>query len=222
MKSLLALLLLVPAPSVGVLLAMRIAPGPVGQAVYGLSKLWLLALPLLWLRLVEKSPVSFSPPRRGGFFFGIASGLLMGGAVVLAYLGLGGLVIEPETFRAEAVKNGIGTPGRFAALAAYLILVNSLLEEYVWRWFVFRRCEDLLPSGAAVAASAAFFTLHHTIALAIQFEWLVAALASAGIFAGAAVWSYTYGRYRSIWPGYSSHVIVDVAVLVIGWRLLFA
>lgn len=212
---------MVPVPSVGVLLAMRIAPGPLGQGAYGLCKLWLLVFPLLWLRRVENVPFSCSPPRNGGFLFGIASGLLMSGAILLAYLRLGPDWIDVETFRTEAKKNGLGTPERFLVLAAYLILVNSLLEEYVWRWFVFRRCEDLMPAGAAVIASALCFTLHHTIALVIQFGWPVAVLASAGICVGGAVWSFSYGRFRSIWPGYVSHLIVDVAVLAIGWRLLF-
>jgi len=221
-KSILALLLFVPAPSIGVLLAMAIAPGPVGQAAYGLCKLWLLGLPILWLRLVERSPLSLSRAKRGGFLFGVSSGLLMSGAIVVAYLWVGSDWIDVEAFRRTAVKNGIGTPATFLGLAAYLILVNSLLEEYVWRWFVFRRCEDLMPGWAAVLASALFFTLHHTLALELQFGWRVAILASAGVLFGGAVWSFSYRRYRSIWPGYLSHAIVDIAVLAIGWRLLFA
>jgi len=107
------------------------------------------------------------------------------------------------------------------ALGLYLLLVNSLLEEYVWRWFVFRRCEDLLPGTAAVVASALCFTVHHVLALRLWFDWRVTALASTGVFIGGAVWSACYLRYRSIWPCYLSHAIVDAAVLSIGWTLLF-
>ena len=35
------------------------------------------------------------------------------------------------------------------------------------------------------------------------------------------VWSVCYLRYRSIWPGWVSHVAADVAGLAIGWRVLF-
>ena len=42
-----------------------------------------------------------------------------------------------------------------------------------------------------------------------------------GVFVGGAVWNWCYLRYRSIWPGYVSHAIVDAALLAIGWKLLF-
>ena len=220
-RALLALLLTVPAPSIGVLAALWAFPGPAGQAIYGLCKAWLLGFPLFWRVRVERAPISFSPPRQGGFVFGAVSGLVMGGAVAGAYLLLGSRLIDAAFFRSVALRNGMGTPERYLALALYLSLINSLLEEYVWRWFVFRRSEDLLPGAAAVAASGLFFTLHHTIALRLQFGWTVTLLSSLGIFAGAAVWSWCYLRYRSVWPGWLSHVLVDLAVLGAGYHLLF-
>jgi uncharacterized protein len=100
---------------------------------------------------------------------------------------------------------------------------NAVLEEYVWRWFVFRKCEALVRiSWLAVLLSAALFTVHHVLALAAQFDWMITLAASAGVFLGGAVWSWCYLRYRSIWPGFVSHVIVDIAIFAIGWRLLFA
>ena len=56
-------------------------------------------------------------------------------------------------------------------LAAYLTLLNSLLEEYVWRWFVFRRAEELLSGRRAVVLAALLFTVHHSVALRLQFGW---------------------------------------------------
>ena len=221
-RPVLALLLLVPAPTLGVVMALVVAPGPLGQAVWALCKLWILCLPFVWLRWVERRPPSLSPPRRGGFLAAFFLGLLMSGFVYLAYTYVGGRWIEVEAFQRRVVKMGLGNPVAYLGFAAYTTLVNSLLEEYVWRWFVFRRCEDLLPGPAAVAASALFFTLHHAVTLQIQLGWQTALLSSLGIFVGAAVWSWCYLRYRSIWPGYLSHVIVDVTALWIGYQLLFA
>jgi membrane protease YdiL (CAAX protease family) len=41
------------------------------------------------------------------------------------------------------------------------------------------------------------------------------------VFIGGCVWSWCFLRFRSIWPGYVSHVIVDVAVFAVGYLILF-
>ena len=49
----------------------------------------------------------------------------------------------------------------------------------------------------------------------------LALLATLGVAIGGAWWSWLYLRYESVWPGYLSHVIVDLAIFAIGGWLLF-
>lgn len=219
--ALLTLLLLVPAPSVGTLAAMWLWPGPVGQVVYGACKVWLLAFPLLWLRLVERGPWSWSPPRHGGLAVGTAIGTAIALVIVAGYVTVGRRWIDPNTVRHAAERSGLASAGMYLGLVGYLVLVNSLLEEYVWRWFVYRRCEILLPRGPAVVVAGLLFTVHHVVALRIQFPWRITLLGSAGVWVGGVLLSWLYQRYRSIWPAYACHAVIDVAVLGVGWVLLF-
>jgi len=138
--------------------------------------------------------------------------------------------VTAAQLRAAAPTFGLTNRGIYLVLAAYWILVNSLLEEYVWRWFVFTQCHTLAgrvtrhePAARAQAAGAAalFFTLHHAVALSVQVPWRGGVLACTGVFIGGATWSWLYGRYQSIWPGYVSHVCADAAIFVIGWRVIF-
>jgi membrane protease YdiL (CAAX protease family) len=226
-RALLALLLLVPVPTLGVLCAMVWEPTRgtmLGQAIYGFAKVWILALPLVWRVWVERQPLSCSPLRLGGLGVGMALGLAIAGAIVAGYWLIGRHVIDPKVLRDAATANGLNQPLNYLWLALYFSLINSLLEEYVWRWFVYRQCERLLPwagGAAAIALSSAMFTLHHVIALRAQMGWTPTLLASGGIFIGGCTWSWLYRRYRSIWPGYVSHVLADVAALAVGWMLLF-
>jgi membrane protease YdiL (CAAX protease family) len=218
----LALLLLVPAPSIGVLAAMwGFLPGEIGRAIYVAMKLWALLLPALWWLAVERGKPSWSPPRRGGLGTGLGLGIAMGVAVLAAYLIFGEAWIDELRFREAAAERGMGTRERYMLLAIYLITINSALEEYVWRWFVLSQCEVFLPGRAAVLLAALLFTIHHLLALRAQVPWNATLLACLGVFAGGAVWSWCYLRYRSIWPGYVSHAIVDISVLAAGWDLLF-
>jgi CAAX protease family protein len=220
-RALLALLLLVPAPTVGTLCGLWLFPGTIGQLIYGLCKVWLLGFPLVWLHFVERKSWSWSPPRQGGLGIGVLLGLIMGGLIVASYGVLGRDVVDTNHLRQMAQRNGFGTPALYLGLVVYLVLVNSLLEEYVWRWFVFRRSEELLPAWPAVVLSAFLFMIHHSVALRVQFGWGVTILASLGVFLSGIVWSGCYLRYRSIWPGYLSHILADGAIFLVGWWLLF-
>lgn len=220
-RALLALLLVVPAPSVGVIVALLVAPGIVGQSVYAFCKLWMIAVPLLWWLRVDRRPISWSPLRRGGLAFGALSGISIAGVVLGGYALLGERLIDPDLMREVAAGNGLNRKPVYLGLALQLTLVNALIEEYVWRWFVYRKCEALMPSGPAVVATAFLFSVHHAIALFAQFGPAVALLGSTGTFVGSLVWSWCYLRYGSIWPAYLSHMLIDVSVFVVGWSVLF-
>jgi hypothetical protein len=128
---------------------------------------------------------------------------------------------ELERLRAAEHEAGLTSPGRYLAFALYIVLVNSLLEEYVWRWFVYSRCEQLVGPAAGVVLSALCFTAHHVVVFAVQMDPLPAALASLGVFLAGLAWSVCYRVFRSIWPAYLSHALADVAGLWIGWRILY-
>ena len=224
-RALIALLLTVPAPSIGVIAAMILWPkesfGLIGPVIFGVCKAWMLLVPVAWRLLIDRAPLSLSPARQGGFGVAAMSGMAIAAVILGAGFLLGPSLIDFDHARHMAEQNGIGTIEAYLAGIAYWVLVNSVLEEYVYRWFIFEKCEQLAPSWAAVVLSALFFTIHHVIALRVQFDWPATVLGSLGVFIGGAVWSWLYRRYRSIWPGYLSHAIADIAVFTLGWWIIF-
>ncbi len=223
-RALLALLLLVPVPSLAVLCAMVWEPTRgtmLGQIIYGAAKVSILALPVVWRIFVERKPISWSPLREGGLGAGLITGAFIAACIYAGYWFVGRDLIDPQLLREVTARNRLDQPLIYLGLVLYLTLVNSLLEEFVWRWFAYEQCERLMPPWLAVVLSALLFTLHHVIALYAQFNWPITLLASAGLFIGGVAWSWLYRRYRSIWPGYLSHICADAAVFTIGWMLLF-
>ena len=211
-----------PAPSLGALCGLVLFPNSAaGVWLYGASKLWLLALPVVWLHYVERAPFSLSPARRGGFVAGVLSGLAIAGVIVAGYLILGDSLIDRSFLRDRLTAVGLGVPSRYVGAAAYWILVNSVLEEYVWRWFCVRQCEQVFSRAMAAVCSALFFTIHHVVAMQVYLGPAPVAICALGVFSGGAIWSLMYIRYRSIWPGYVSHALVDVCVFGIGASILF-
>jgi len=221
-RAALALLLLVPAPSIGAAFSLIIAPDSVpGLTAFLTSKFWMLLLPLFWQVRVDHEPLSASPPRHGGWLAATLSGILISIAIVAVYLFFGDQLIDRPYLVRELASAGLASPAVFAGATAYWILVNSLLEEYVWRWFCVKQCARLFRPVIAAVASAAFFTLHHIVAMQVYLPVQGVAVCAAGVFAGGLIWSAMYMKYGSIWPGYLSHAIVDLTVFAIGADLLF-
>ncbi len=220
-RALIALALLAPVPSLGTAAAMILVPGPVGQALFMAAKIWLLVFPAFWYLVVERGRLSWSPPIDGGMGVGLLTGLVAGAVIGLAALFFGIFDMDMGQLAGEVDEMGLATPRAYLLGALGWTFANSLMEEYVYRWFVFSQCERLMPRFAAVLASATVFTTHHVIALSTYLPWHLTALASLGVFLGGVLWAVLYARYRSIWPGWVSHIIADVAVFAVGWELLF-
>jgi len=219
-RALLALLLIVPAPSFGAMMMFWVAPGTVGSIAYAIGKLWLYGLPLAWL-VVNRQRLRPSAPPKAGVGAGVLSGIVMGGLVLLIYQLYAIHRIDTTQLRDLLTANGLGQPLRYVLACCYLAGINALLEEYAFRWFIFEQCRVLTRGAVAAIASALIFTAHHVLVLTAYFDWDIALLASTGVFAAGVIWSALYLRYQSIWPGYVSHVLVDCAIFIVGWRLLF-
>lgn len=220
-SALIALLLLAPVPTIGVTCAMFLIPGPAGRVAFTIAKFWLVVFPAVWYLAVERGVPSWSPVRRGGLAAGAALGFGMAAAIVASYWWIIGHLVDPDAVRRAASTMELASPVQFLLAAAGWTLVNSVVEEYVYRWFVLRELRALLPDAAAVLGSAAVFTVHHVVAMSVYLDPLPTVLGSVGVFVGGALWSWLYLRYDSIWPGWISHALVDVAVFAVGWHLLF-
>ena len=222
-SSILALVLLIPAPSIGVTFGMILLPDQViGKVLFFCAKLWLLILPLVWHRFVDHGPLSVPKPTRTGLGVAAGLGLAISVFIGLAYFTLGRRLIDPQAIKEMAAQTGLDQPLVYLLGSIYWITLNSVLEEYVWRWFVVEKFSRLMSPKGAIAASALGFTIHHIIALQIFLSVPVTALCALGIFIGGATWSWCYLRYRSIWPGYLSHAIVDLAIFSLGYMLIFS
>ena len=219
------LALTAPATTVGSLAAYVFFPGATGQGIYMVARAWIALAPLVWTLWVARERIAWSPLRaehRREAWLGAA---LLSVLVVVVVLGgyalVGERLLDPDALRRSVDSSGIGTPLRFAAAAIAISFLNSLLEEYFWRWFVYRRCETLVGARAAVPLAALLFTSHHVVTFCVLFGTSAGLAASAAVFVAGCAWSLCYLRWGSIWPGWWTHVVADLAGVAIGALVLF-
>jgi uncharacterized protein len=220
-KDLLAIISIAFAASFGVTISLHVAPGIVGKTVYWLCHIWMFGVPIAWHIWSDRATVSLSLPKPKELLTGTILGLLMLAVILGAYSLFGQQWIDPVSARNRAQLIGIVNPNIYLAGAIYFSFVNSLIEEYIWRWFISSKCEKLMPGFGAVLLAALLFTLHHIIALAAYVDWRTVLLGSIGVFVGGAIWSWCYLNYRSIWSSYISHILAGIAIAIVGWQLLF-
>lgn len=219
-RALVGVLLVAPVPALGAYVGLVAAPGPAGQALFALSKLWILVVPALWVRFVERTQLSANV-RTDGWGAGLLTGVLAFAAIIGFYVLVARNVFDLSALGPTVAKAGIDSRGVYIAVALYWTFVNSLIEEYVWRWFVATRLEVLTSRAVAIVLSAALFSVHHYVALGAYVAPTAALVGTVGVFLAAIIWSWLYLRYRSLVSPYVSHVIADAAIFLVGWFVIF-
>ena len=192
------------------------------QIFFMACKLWIFCVPTYWFLKVEGNRISWSIPERDGLVMGVISGSVMTAIILVVWVMLGD-TIDSEAMITEMESTGLTDIRIYVAGMLYWIFLNSMLEEYVFRWFITTKGIDIFGSEmGGILLSSFLFTLHHAIALHLfGFVWWQTAMASVGLLSAAAIWSWLYVRYKSIWVCWISHAICDVAVFGIGYQLVF-
>ena len=211
-------------PSISVIFTIKIIENELhSQIFFVICKLWIFIIPTVWFFYVEKNIFSRELPSRKGLEMGTATGLIMSIIIILTWI-----VFEDSINLEEMIdtlnSKGLSNVNLYVMGMIYWIFINSLLEEYVFRWFITTKASVLFGNDSyAIFFSALMFTLHHSLALHFfGFIWWQTIIASFGLLSAAAIWSWLYLQYRSIWVCWLSHAICDVVVFSIGYQILFA
>ena len=196
------------------------------QSIYLVVKLVQFAFPLVFVWFVMGEHIDARRPRKAGLLLGaLFSALVVGAGWIVFMFALHELPVfasASNLIRAKISGFGIDSLWKYAALAAFYSVFHSLLEEYYWRWFVFRQLRRLVSLWPAVVISALAFMAHHVIVLLEIFKtmpWLAWLLACA-VGLGGAFWAWLYERTESIFGPWLSHLMIDAGVFWIGYELL--
>lgn len=191
-----------------------------GKLLYYTSKIFLISFPILWTLFGEKK--KFPRPRFSGkgIRVGLLSGLAIGLTAMVLYIHVLANVLPVDEVQLKAAQ--LGFAGKtFILFALFVIIANSTLEEYYWRWFGFTQLKKVFPSGRAILLSGIGFALHHVVILVTFFGWGPGLLFGFCTAVGGWIWCWFYDRYDSIWPSWISHALVDAGLMFIGFDMLF-
>lgn len=109
--------------------------------------------------------------------------------------------------------------GNFLYVSLYISFVNSLLEEYFFRGWLF---DSLKPLGAPArwGLCCGLFALYHVAMMTGWFSPALFVLAMAGLAAGAAIFHWLNERFDTLLPSWLVHMFANFAINTIGFLLM--
>lgn len=193
--------------------------------LYSFTKLFTLVWPLVCYLFIFKQgfpKVSFkSPTHLKSLPFGIIVGILISFLIFgLMKTPMGEIVSASSEKIMEKVVS-LGILDSYWVFAIFLSVIHSLIEEYYWRWFVYGQLRSVLNPIAAHALAALSFAAHHFVIVSQFFPTVWAILFGFAIAGGGLIWSLMYERQKSLFGIWISHMIVDLAIMWVGYRLIF-
>ncbi len=230
----LALILLIPAPSIGVISNGLLAESDIavlallGLAIWAVCKVWIFVFPAFWHTRIDGGEYGISRLPEGSGFRpwaeGLGIGLLLSITLVVTFF-----LVRPhmdlENLGASIRAVGLDSWAMVIPAVLFWVFVNSVMEEYVYRWFITEQASNLfrgdpLRSGAV---SVFAFTLHHFVAVALVAPVWIALLAASAVGIGGVAFSWLYHRHDSIWPAWACHAVLDVVIFGgVAWIALVA
>ncbi len=125
--------------------------------------------------------------------------------------------------REKLTQLGLTSPVMLIGVAIFYSLIHSGLEEYYWRWFVYKGLAGEVSQPIAITVSALGFMAHHVLVLARYFTWTNPWTygLSICIAVGGVLWAMLYHRYRTILGPWLSHMLVDAAIFAIGFQMIY-
>lgn len=191
-----------------------------GYAVKSAVKVGLFLL-LPWLASKADPQIAYGSllkPKKKGFL----PALLLGGGIYGVIVGAYFAVAPIFDFSAIAgsLTADMGVTGdNFLFVSLYISLINSFLEEFFFRGFVFT---NLKHAGRplAYAVSAAFFSLYHVAMMVSWFSPLLFFLVMAGLVLGGVIFNYMNEKADTIYCSWLVHMFANFAINTIGFMLL--
>jgi membrane protease YdiL (CAAX protease family) len=176
-----------------------------------------------WLATILPQPEETKPPSsyRRSLFGGVVFGLLTSGfaAALLALPSVGDALRASGPQIREQVT-AFGVMKYYFVFGLFIAVLHSALEEFFWRGFVYGNLRRIVPIPLAHLLAAIGFAAHHVVVLNQFFPAATAWFLGLGVAVGGLVWSLLYQRYGTLLGAWISHLIADVAVLIIGWQLM--
>ncbi len=122
---------------------------------------------------------------------------------------------------AQSLSSDAGvTKENFLFVSLYISFVNSLLEEFFFRGFVFVNLKKHSTRALAYAVSSVAFSLYHVAMMIGWFNIGLFALVLVALAVGGGIFNYLNEKHGNVYTSWFVHMFANFAINTIGFMLL--
>lgn len=122
---------------------------------------------------------------------------------------------------AQSLSSTAGvTKENFIFVSLYISFINSLLEEFFFRGFVFVNLKKHSTRVLAYTVSSAAFSLYHVAMMVGWFNIGLFVLVLAALAAGGVIFNYLNEKHGNVYTSWFVHMFANFAINTIGFMLL--
>lgn len=193
-----------------------INPGYIYKSIVKL--LLFMVIPVLYTILDKNIKLKeiFKLKSKKQLFISIILGLGVYIIIFTAYLVLKNF-IDLENIKSIMEKSINVNRDNFIQVAIYISLINSLLEEFFFRGFIFLNLKKLFKRELAYIVSAFAFAIYHVAIMANWFTPPLFILAMAGLFVGGLIFNYLNDENSNIYSSWLVHMAANFAINTVGF-----
>ncbi|WP_352420188.1 type II CAAX endopeptidase family protein [Proteiniborus sp.] len=181
--------------------------------------LFFTILPYIYIRLIRKSYLSNRIKiNKKDLYIGTGLGIFCFTVIIAVYFILKE-VIDLNNIANELQTKSKVSPSNFLMVALYITFVNSFLEEFFFRGFIFLNLYELGFKKLAYIFSSALFALYHIGIFRNWFNiWLVI-LSIFGLVSVGFTFNYIDTKSKNFINSWIVHILADAAIMLIGMRM---
>ena len=179
-----------------------------------------LIVPLIVSRIDrDVQYLQFLRPKKKGILSAAALGVGIYGLILGGYFLLSPFFDFSQIAGALTENAGVNKEN-FLYVSLYISFVNSFLEEFFFRGFIFTNLKGLSGRSIAYLFSAIAFSLYHVAMMIGWFSPVLFLLVMAGLIAGGLIFNWLNEKLDTIYCSWLTHMFANFAINTIGFMLL--
>lgn len=182
--------------------------------------IFFLCIPLFIIIINKEMSInSILKVNKKGMYKALGLGILLYIVILIAYLIAGNFFDFTITIN-NLKAGGSVNEDNFIAIAIYITLINSFLEEFFFRGFTFLNLKKFAPRKIAYIFSSLLFAIYHVAMMWNWFSIWLFLLILMFLAIGGMIFNYLCEKYDNIYMSWIVHMFANLSINTIGLMLL--